>query len=71
MRAMTECPVARNSRGQMLLLETSDVTDGMVELAVVVMTMNDGTLVFKGRARISACCEWPLYTLAHDPTRQQ
>ena len=71
MRAMTECPVARNSRGWMLLRETSDVTDGMVELAVVVMTMNDGTLVFKGRARISAWRERPLYTLAHDPTRQQ
>jgi len=55
----------------MLLRETSDVTDGMVELAVVVMTMNDGTLVFKGRARISAWRERPLYTLAHDPTRQQ
>jgi len=43
-RAMTECPVARNSRGRMLLWETSDVpqsTDGMVELAVVVMTMNE------------------------------
>jgi len=39
MKAMTECPMERNSRERMLLWETSD--DGMVELAVVVMTMNE------------------------------
>jgi len=44
MRTMTECPVARNSRGRMLLRGTSDVpqqTDGMVVLALVVLTMNE------------------------------
>jgi len=34
---MTECPMARSSRERMLLRETSDV---MVQLAVVVTTMN-------------------------------
>jgi len=57
MRAMTECPVARNSTGRMLLRETSDVpqyTDGMVELAVVVMTMNEVGDDRAGRRRGSA-----------------
>jgi len=54
---MTECPVANKFRGRMLLRETSDVlqqTDGMVELAVVVMTMNEVGDDRIGRRRGSA-----------------